>query len=517
MNFIAIFFYLFSCLWASQDDPTAISDDPIEVAVQTFKARCEERISFYQTKLTSPEDPLLAGLNPTDKQAQQLFNGMQKLGNSPEQTRITMCNFAKGHVERYQNIMDVCENYTHCHDIRRIDLIFYLIHHFQEKFHDEKDHHHTLWCNAWEIFGVHEEKNFTTISEEFKEILGDSVTTKSNRMCSIIKRNLLETCLGASNTSLGTRTYTLDINRYLSNVRNKFYDAKELDFDMKESDRNLFCSMKNSLNVLYIKMKTILFQLEGNIISGQNVIKILDDLAFLKQRNVKATLVILIHEIEAELDRLVSPWREKAQEIEQAREMERLRQLLMPKKPAPKPTKPKKSSQTEAPQPTEETSEEDILVEGLFQNATVSESQCKELASQVNQPIEQALHMVGITTRLAIPTEVIEAFAFEKTKLYSVMLSIKAGERIKQRDFLKAIEQFVRKRSEDPSSAVQGQGGSKMKYTVDAPQNPTDKLDLHQEHFDNIIVPANPRYKKVLTWLQSLGYFLEDKTEALTS
>lgn len=103
-------------------------------------------------------------------------------------------------------------------------------------------------------------------------------------------------------------------------------------------------------------------------------------------------------------------------------------------------------------------------------------------------------------------------FIWEKTKLHHVMASIKAGERVKSRDFEKALEQFLRKR--DRQAAVQHQGGSKIKLKPQAAQGKEDKVDLHVLRTDEIITQANWRYKKVKAWLDELGFtFGEDAEE----
>lgn len=525
----------------------ASSVDSSFLAVQNLKATCGQRVAACQTELINLMDISQKRSLPPPAM-QEACHALEKL-SPQENTLETMIRFATGHIEQYKNIMEVCDTYIACRDVKKLGVLYYLIMHFRGIFLGRNDRNHHLWQDAWKAHGIYEEENIEEIKNAFNESLEKE--SKSVAMSSgFIRNKLIESCVGAYD-GVGTRRLCLNTEEYVYSIDDKIYFIYKYSSDIYAGD--FLLKYRQDLSMLEIEFLTAVPRFEQVRILSANPLHYSDSFEFLRLRTVLATAILFYRDIEQKVDLLVK----EIQEIKDTQKEKKRRDAILQSLHKPKYVSGKKrgsSSESSAERsdvfPIEKpTEEDDKLIAELSQHVVLSEADCTRKTKETNQRVDRILGITTSstqadslqpcmepTTLLPPPTLVsseaasagpasheeapklknaMEYYAFERTKLYEVMQSIRRGESVKQREFMAAIKRFLGDRSRESHSVMLHQGGSKVKCTTDHPQNATDKLDLHLHHDDVQITTADPRYKKTLDWLQKLGFFRDDEQATL--
>lgn len=159
--------YLLSLIVFSLVDATGAEllpvEDSLSIVTQSIRARCLERAKYCAEKL-----PTIKML-PAEKIAEMSVTANRWFSMDPAEVVNTMKNACEGSIERYRNIVSMCDQYLTSQDIKYLVLVHYLLKHSQEVFKVKK--REACYVEVWSAFGVYEKEHMEGIESHFNDNL----------------------------------------------------------------------------------------------------------------------------------------------------------------------------------------------------------------------------------------------------------------------------------------------------------------------------------------------------------
>lgn len=494
--------------------------DPLSGVTLNIRSMCLARAQYCRERL-----PKIGMLTPDTVRTLPLSaRGWYEM--APSDVVRTMQSSCSGSVDRYSNIIAICDQYAQSKDIKYLVLISYLLRHARQFFDTTKKD--AFYVDTWKAFDVYEKEHLEEMSELLSEKLrscrGVSLLLNALKNVSIERAGGISQLRITTNDSISKAFYT--------------FQERKREWSVLGGDPGLL--MQHTASVTYSFSKFIslslslkdfsfgMLPLTGDRIQALNAARRFTNIEFIKTINAGVLYALecdpylrIIQEVVRQMDSVLENLRREKQKRDAIKEKE-LQRAEANRKRALKgkmketkaeaaievlvgPIDLRTTTEVSAAEPLDPQQYE---VEEIL-NATDCLLMMNEEQYGVTQATAQAIvHSANVTMnpRELSTQEIMDGFIFEKTKLYDVLTSIQRGERVKQHKFLSALRSFAEQQELNKEIAgMRATTGSILKLTSET----STTLHTHHKGKDDTVQRSDWLYTRVVEWLQRSGISIE--------